>query len=197
MKGVANDMLSGLSAETLRARLDYDPQTGIFRWRKNGDPAGCVCKTNGYVLIGLDKRTYKAHRLAWLYVHGAWPCGDIDHINRNRSDNRIANLREATRSQNIANSTWEKPNATGLRGVRFVGKKWSARIKKEYREIKLGLFDSPEEAHAAYVAATMQHFGDFTSHSVARNVRREGCTQHLASPPAPSARETESASSIT
>jgi hypothetical protein len=88
-----------LTAERLRKRLRYDAETGLFTRRVGsghahaGDMAGSVHST-GYVRICIDGGRYTAHRLAWLYVHGVWPSGQIDHINRNRSDNRIANLRE-------------------------------------------------------------------------------------------------------
>jgi hypothetical protein len=88
-----------LAAERLRERLRYDGGTGVFTRRvgsghaRAGEIAGSVHST-GYVRIGIDGGKYTAHRLAWLYVHGVWPSDQIDHINRNRSDNRIANLRE-------------------------------------------------------------------------------------------------------
>jgi hypothetical protein len=88
-----------LTAERLRERLHYDAETGVFTRRVGsghahaGDMAGSVHST-GYVRIGIDGGKYTAHCLAWLYVHGVWPSDQIDHINRNRSDNRIANLRQ-------------------------------------------------------------------------------------------------------
>jgi hypothetical protein len=104
--------MSTITAERLRQLLHYDPERGVFTWlsrpaerswntRFAGTRAGTI-NGLGYVVIGILGRRYKAHRLAWLYVHGEWPGRELDHINCDKSDNRIANLRPATRSQNIA-----------------------------------------------------------------------------------------------
>ena len=96
-----------LTAEQLRAVLEYHPETGVFFWRdrpnirpsanaRRGTMAGTRTSKNGYVSICINGRIRYAHRLAWLYIHGQWPKGEIDHINEKRRDNRIANLREAT-----------------------------------------------------------------------------------------------------
>ena len=99
-----------MTQEELHQLLDYNPETGEFFWKscpakkiKFGQKAGSICKIHGYVLIGIKKKQYRAHRLAWLYVHGKWPYPEIDHINRVKTDNRIANLREADRSMNNLN----------------------------------------------------------------------------------------------
>ncbi len=99
-----------LTAEYLRSILHYDQETGIFTWKvrtarrvKAGDVAGCS-DGDGYRLIKVQSRLYKAHRLAWLYIHGSWPKDQIDHINRIRTDNRIANLREVSNKQNLQNT---------------------------------------------------------------------------------------------
>jgi hypothetical protein len=163
-----------LTLERLREALDYDPGTGAFAWRiaKRGinkcDPAGTVIK--GYVQIGLDQVFYRAHRLAWLYVYGRWPQGDIDHINGVRGDNRIANLREATHSQNMANRGPQKNNKSGFKGVSQHTQtgKWIAFIKAKSGNSKvrnLGSFDTPEEAHRAYRAAASELFGEFARFS--------------------------------
>lgn len=97
-----------LTAERLRELLTYDPETGEFRWRytrgcrARGQIAGTVTCL-GYLTIAIDGRKYKAHRLAWLHVHGEWPYPEIDHINRIKLDNRLVNLRRATRAENNAN----------------------------------------------------------------------------------------------
>ena len=99
-----------LTAEWLRAVLDYDPKTGLFHWRidrggrkaRIGALAGSFDAT-GYIQIMIDGKNYKAHRLAWLYVTGNWPIGDIDHLNGERANNRWSNLREATKSINQQN----------------------------------------------------------------------------------------------
>lgn len=154
-----------LTAERLRSLLDYDPATGVFLWRVRRGPsalAGSIAGhiiAGGYRLIGVDGTEYYAHRLAWLYVHGAWPTGHIDHQNVTPGDDRISNLREATRSQNLANRPAQSNNTSGLKGVSFHkgAGRWRATIQHKY----LGLFDTAEEAHAAYRAAASRVFGEF------------------------------------
>lgn len=152
----------------LRTRLHYDPETGIFTWKdgqRAGHVAGGLCK-KGYRLITISKHNrYYAHRLAWLYVHGAWPDADeLDHENGNRDDNRLANLRPATRSNNKANSRLSKRNSSGLKGATYSNQagKWMAQIFKG-RRFHLGFFDTAAEAHAAYVAAARELFGEFAN----------------------------------
>ena len=96
-----------------------------------------------------------AHRLAWFYVYGAWPNGDLDHINGDKLDNRIANLREATRKQNMQNVRQHKHNTSGVKGVAWHSQrnKWRAYIFVDYRQIHLGLFDTKEAAAAARMNA--------------------------------------------
>ncbi|PPS61017.1 HNH endonuclease signature motif containing protein [Pseudomonas sp. BRM28] len=117
-----------LTRERLREQLTYDRETGEFRWAvrkqkvKLGSVAGKV-KKSGYVEIRIDLVSYQAHRLAWLYVTGQWPQGDIDHINRSPGDNRFVNLREASRSQNLCNVGALSTSATGVRGVDLQGQR--------------------------------------------------------------------------
>lgn len=103
-----------LTPERLRELLEYDPETGKFTWLRNrafkalgGTHAGYL-NSNGYLRITVDDVSYAAHRLAWLYVHGRWPDKTIDHINRNKQDNRIANLRDVTHSEQNYNSSRSK-----------------------------------------------------------------------------------------
>lgn len=111
-----------ITQDELKKVLDYDPNTGIFRWKiKNtrtyiGMVAGFK-NDNGYISIGVKRKWRGAHRLAWLYVHGYMPESDIDHINRDRTDNRISNLREASRSCNVRNSDVSITNKSGIKGV--------------------------------------------------------------------------------
>jgi hypothetical protein len=107
---------------------------------------------NGYVCIRIDNILYTAHRLAWLYVHGNWPAHQLDHINKNRSDNRLCNLREATNAENAQNRK-RSDNKTGYTGVNQENNKWKAEIKLNYKTIRLGLFETPEEAYSAYLSA--------------------------------------------
>ena len=158
-----------ISREELLLRLYYDPETGVFRWRVSGHGKIIVGNAagrrqrGGYLWISLFGRAYQAHRLAWLYVHGAWPLKgmDIDHRDGRPDNNRIDNLRLCTRSQNMANTSAQRRSKSGLKGVSQSGPKWRARIYVLGRNVTLGLFDSPEQAHAAYNAASIKHFGDF------------------------------------
>lgn len=149
--------------------LDYDPETGLFTWRvprligkgmrtlKPGSVAGTLRK--GYILIGIDGTQYSAHRIAWLITHGEWPACDIDHINHDRKDNRIANLRTATRGQNLANSSPRTDNTNGTPGVWY----WAARRKWKafYQGRTLGYFVDRDDAVAAYKQAKETAYGKF------------------------------------
>lgn len=150
--------------------LSYEPKTGHFYWKedrggfaKRGSRAGAV-DANGYVNIRVRRRLYKAHRLAWLYIHGVWPELDIDHINGNKADNRLCNLRLATSAQNVANSNVRCDSKLGLKGVRLAGgctRRWVARITEDGTRRVIGRYSSPEAAYAAYCEAAAKHFGQF------------------------------------
>ena len=118
---------------------------------------------DGYLVIMIARKTYKAHRLAWLYVNGAWPAGQIDHINGVKSDNRICNLREATNAQNAVNTGVIKTNTSGLKGVSYSSshRKFRAQIMRGGRNRTIGLFDSAQAAHEAYAKAATECFGEF------------------------------------
>lgn len=160
-----------LTVERLYEVLTYDPETGVFKWkitRANsaikGRVAGCFRNGEGsYRQILIDGRKYYEHRLAWLYVHGEWP-PMVDHINLNKSDNAIKNLRKATVSQNLANSKVWKNNKLGVKGVRKRNGRddlYEARLCFRGKQRVLGLFTSAEEAHTAYLDAAKQHYGEF------------------------------------
>ena len=144
----------------MRELLDYDESTGVFRWAvsrgavKQGETTGYQRK-DGYMSIRIFGRNYPAHRLAWLHVTGQWPTGQIDHINRVRSDNRWDNLRDCTASQNRQNMTVPSHNKSGYRGVSWdaQSRKWRAGIKYQGKSRNLGGYDTPEEAARAYAAA--------------------------------------------
>lgn len=150
---------NSLTAEEVRRHLSYNPETGEFRWLIGGkgrpgvgEIAGCKSNALGYWLIGLNYRRYWAHRLAWLVSHGQWPEHQIDHINGNRSDNRIANLRPATHAQNQQNRHTTRGNRTCFRGVYLEKGRFFAQCRVMKVKYRLGTFDTPEEAHAAYLA---------------------------------------------
>lgn len=145
----------------LEALLHYDEITGEFTWRaatsnrvKVGMRAGTL-HSEGYVRVKVDGMQYFAHRLAWLYVYGHWPEADLDHINGNRADNRIGNLRGCTRAENLQNlgNTPNKKSGLPL-GVSFSRSgKYRAQIRHSGTSRWLGLYTCPEEAHAAYLTA--------------------------------------------
>jgi hypothetical protein len=154
------------SQEELRDLFDYDHKTGNLIWRihrnshagkiKPGDVAGTP-GSNGYLVIGVNRMRYAAHRLVWLWHHGALPRHQLDHINGIRSDNRIENLREATAGENRQNMK-DRANNTGLRGVYFNSrpgrvKRYSASIAVNGKSRCLGYFLTKDEAHVAYLKA--------------------------------------------
>jgi len=152
--------MNELTQETLKALLHYDPETGVFKWRGNrgaaraGDEAG-VDNGTGYLRTKISGKSYLNHRLAWLYVHGCWPASDLDHINRRRTDNKISNLRLATRSENEQNKLLQRCNTSGFRGVSWSKSRnrWQASIMLNGKQQHLGYFAAAEEASLAYRAA--------------------------------------------
>ena len=154
-----------LTAEQLKNVLDYNPTTGLFVWKirpskavKAGDAAGCTEKRIGYVTIGIAKRVYKAHRLAWLYVYGQWPIGLIDHVNGNKADNRIENLRDVFADGNAQNvRVPNKRNKSGFMGVIWFQNKWRASMSVNGKSKWLGDYSTPEEAHQVYLEAKRKH----------------------------------------
>lgn len=150
-----------LTAERLREVLIYNPETGIFTWlvrarpgAEAGDVAGCIDRL-GYRRIAIDGGQYKAHRLAWLYVCGAFPANGMDHINGDPADNRICNLREATQGENNQNTKSYRNSSSKYLGVSWhtLKKKWQAQITVNGKQHYLGYFANEEEAHSAYCAA--------------------------------------------
>jgi hypothetical protein len=150
-----------MNQQRLKELLNYDPVTGVFTWRIESGSAHInniagVIKNNGYIKIGVAKKQYLAHRLAWLYMTGEWPLADIDHINRSRTDNRFENLRDVSRSINLLNSSTRKNTASGIKGVAWDAdrNKWLVR----FRNTMLGRFSTLSEAADAYaMAAKLYH----------------------------------------
>jgi hypothetical protein len=152
-----------LTAERLRELLSYDPETGLFTRLVRAGPrgkAGAVVGTSAedYLICEIDSRPYRLHRLAWLYMHGEWPAGEIDHINGSKADNRLANLRDVSRSMNQQNKHRAgRNNRQGFAGVtRTASGRFPARIKVDGALRHLGVFDTPEEAHSAWLVAKQQ-----------------------------------------
>ena len=158
-----------ITQKELMALLNYDPDTGIFTWkvkRKSvniGDVAGNAKKTDGYMRIKINGSQYYCHRLAWLYIHGSFPESQIDHINNDRSDNRISNLRCANYQTNAFNRKPSSRNIHGMQGIRpnRYATKWQATIKISGKNIFIGTFDTKEEAHDAYKNYAKNAHGNF------------------------------------
>ena len=175
-----------LTQEYLKERLEYSPESGIFRWKWYkisdnlaaqkrwekqywGAVAGTCHKATGYIIINMklecgSKAQFRAHRLAWLYVHGEWPKEYIDHIDRDPANNALANLRECTHGQNRMNSAPNKGNKTGYKCVVPApsGKYQAFITVKGVREY-LGTHDTPAEASFAYMARALEVGGEFVS----------------------------------
>jgi HNH endonuclease/AP2 domain len=147
--------------EKLRELFSYDPEKGSFRW--NGE-AGYI-SGNGYRYISVEGKKRLSHRLAWLMHYGEEPNGLVDHINGDRTDNRIQNLRLATYSQNSANAKLHTRNTSGLKGASWMPKKnrWQATITVKNKQMNLGYFKTKEAAHDAYMAAAKKYHGEFAN----------------------------------
>ena len=156
-----------LTQGNLKTQLNYDSQTGKFCWcisrgkARAGANAGTVMP-NGYVRLGINNKLYLAHRLAWLYVYGEFPESEIDHINGDRADNRISNLRLATSAENSQNMKRYASNTSGFPGVYFNKNhnKYYARINYSGMRKHLGFYDTAELAFGAYKEAkrVFHHF---------------------------------------
>lgn len=160
-----------ISQKRLKELLHYDPESGVFVWKVTrsinglanaGSIAGSVVES-GYIHIMVDGKQYKAHRLAWLYVHGEFPPKHIDHANGNPSDNRLVNLRPASHSENACNQGKKSTNTSGWCGVSFHKQsgKHRAEIMLAGNCHYLGGYDSPEIAAAVYNHVCQQVHGEF------------------------------------
>jgi hypothetical protein len=147
-----------LTAHRLRNLLHYDTATGIFTWlfgtRFAGQPAGHTCGAYNYKRITIGTQTHLAHRLAWLWVYGAWPTHQIDHIDGNTSNNRIQNLRDVDSQTNCQNLLQAKScSQSGFLGAHWnkKAKRWYAQIRVDGKLLHIGSYLSAEDAHAAYL----------------------------------------------
>ncbi len=154
-----------LTAEILRELVHYDPETGVMVWLKKlaakqyvGDVVGCL-NENGYIYTKIARKAYKLHRLIWLYMTGKWPEHEVDHEDRNRSNNRWRNLRAATRKQNQENRTPRHDSTSGVTGVLWSvrDQAWRATICVDGRKKHLGTRKVLDDAIALRLAASRQH----------------------------------------
>ena len=159
-----------LTQEKLKSTLDYNPVTGIFKWqaRRSGVKADLLAGTkqkNGYMAVCIDRKRFYLHRLAWLYITGAWPKEFIDHINEIKFDNRFKNLREANNSQNMCNYNTRKDGTSGYMGAHYYKAydKYMGQITKNGKKYFLGYFNTPEKAHEAYCKKAKELHGEFAN----------------------------------
>jgi len=152
-----------MSVDVIKDLLSYDQQSGNLYWTDKqrialrGKVAGSI-DAYGYLQLSVKRKRYKAHRVAWLLTYGSWPNGEIDHIDGDKLNNRITNLRDVSSQTNAWNRNLaQKNNSTGYRGVTKHRNKFMADIKVCGKKIYLGLFDTPELAHQAYLQAKTKH----------------------------------------
>lgn len=148
--------------------LEYDINTGIFTWKQDKSSRatkGAIAGTlsNGYISITINKHIYRAHRLVWLYCFQEWPSNYLDHINGDKIDNRLDNLREATTVENSYNIKAHKDSSTGIKGIYFnkANNNYRAQIRYNGKTISLGSFKTPEEASLAYNSKAKELHGEF------------------------------------
>ena len=148
--------MKDITQEELKEVLYYDRDNGNFYWIKkinNKTQLGAIAGADkeGYRRISINYKTYRSHRLAFLYIIGRFPLNEVDHINRKKSDNRWVNLREVTHSQNQRNSSIKTKHTTGFKGVAKSGNRYMARIHNKH----LGSFKTAKEAHEAYKRSSL------------------------------------------
>lgn len=160
-----NPLANSEDVRHLRECLSYDAETGVLRWkaRRSNVPAGTVAgyvDHRGYRFIRLGKLLL-AHRVAWAIHYGAWPERDIDHRNADKGDNRIANLRLASRPQNNANAHSRTALPKGCYRLKN-RQRWYSQIKVNGRNVRLGTFATPEAAAAAFMRAHQMAHGEYS-----------------------------------
>lgn len=160
MKKINTDKEKLLSHQDLISVLDYNESSGIFVWKKGiggstkkGKEAGNCRISSGYLDVNFFGKTYRLHRLAWFYVYKKWPENYIDHINGDKQDNRILNLRDVTHRENMLNNA--KTRSGSLGGCYFEKRrnKWQAQIRTNNKTKYLGRFNTEKDAHEAYKKA--------------------------------------------
>ena len=170
-----------ITQDKVRMLFDYEPDSGMLTWRvskgtaKKGSDAGSVSghAAKKYMNVMIDRKTYAAHRIIWLYVFGVIPDGDIDHINGNSLDNRIVNLRDVDKQENCRNARLCKRNKTGICGVSIHKQtgKFRVRISHGGKLLSLGLFNNLDDAAKARKDADIKYgyhenHGKRSSHNV-------------------------------
>lgn len=153
--------------DELQRVLRYDPETGLFHWRvkrsnssrADGVAGSCCGENAAYWRLRFDGVVYLAHRVAWLFMTGQWPNGPIDHRDLDKLNNRWANLRAASPTENNANTRGRGKFAKGT--TRLPHGRFMAQIKKDGRSIYIGSFDTEADAAAAYAAKATELFGEF------------------------------------
>jgi hypothetical protein len=177
MNNLDNELLA-----KVRDVFSYDSKLGVLIWKKSkgavksGVKAGTLHQ-KGYIAIILDGKRYLSHRLIWLYVYGELPDCEIDHINKIKNDNRIENLRLATKYENLKNTTIRKDNSTGFKGVHFSNcyKKYRAEATLNNKRHYLGSFMTAADASEAYNSFCKLHHGDFYFDTRNSNAPEKGC----------------------
>jgi len=160
-----------ISHQELLEVMDYDPITGIFIWKKcrkpqlNGKPVGYSCR-KGYLLTEVANQKYFLHKLAWYYVTGSYPTGIIDHIDTDKTNNKINNLREATINQNVWNMSISRRNTSGVKGISYdpQRKKWRATLMVDRKEVLHKRFDLLSDAEDAIREAREKFHGEYARH---------------------------------
>ena len=156
---------AAVEAARLRELLEYDAETGLFRWRVNkssaaraGDIAGSR-HNKEYLCIRIDGVSYLCHRLAWLYAYGVWPIDQLDHVNGRRADNRLCNLRECSNAQNCQNVRSHRDGTSQYIGVSWntEKRKWMAQLTVNGKRVLRKMFRTEDAAMAAYVFAKRKH----------------------------------------
>ena len=161
-----------MTKERLLEMFEHDARRGVLIWKAKpnrkiiiGTIAGSLNKTTGYIQVRIDGVVYSLHRLIWLYVHGTWPRDEIDHIDLNKTNNRIENLREATSSNNKCNQTVRSDSMSRVRGIyedkRRIARRFRPHVAINGKRHWLGSFASKEEAAAVRRASVVKYHGDF------------------------------------
>jgi len=161
--------MTELTQDRLKELLEYNPGTGIFIRKKTVSSNGRLGMVagyghpSGYIFIKFDKKAYPAHRLAFLFMTGHFPCNEVDHKNNNKKDNSWSNLRECSRSQNQAHNPKQRNNTSGFKGVSWEksANKWRTQITFNGKRIHLGLFIDKLEAAKTYNRKSIELFGEF------------------------------------